>query len=656
MRAAQYATLFKEAAVSTLGLVIQWGSDGWQGGPNYLKNLALAVASVPQARRPRMVFFVSPDQVDHLEQYRNIIPLAHDVRVFDPAAQMDDIDVLYPFPGKGQAPAGVTRVHWIPDFQHCHLPHLFSEADLAWRNRHFAALAAGSDMVVLSSRAALDDFCRYFDVRCPTHVLRFATSPEPDWFSGNPRAVQARYGISGPYLMCCNQFWVHKDHKTLFAALALLRRQGVELPLVCTGAAEDSRHPEYMASLRGMLEDNGLSGQVAILGLIPRSDQIQLLRGARAVVQPSQFEGWSTVIEDCRLLGTSVVYSDIPVHLEQAVPAGIPFRAGDAAALADVLGTHWQSWHAAAGTEVEEKALQDSYGTRVRFGLEVAGMMEQAQKAAAGSAAVCAGPAPRQDAAVRGAVPVTDEVSGRNSYRVKGTQWYAPPLAGAATFAAALFETSVYEGTLEVLRRLPQDDYLRYLKGFMSSGMRRFGPHWKYADICTVLYTLADMLGAGHYLEIGVRQGRSMAMVAARRPQVDIAAFDMWCAGYAGMDNPGPDFVRARMQALGHTGKLEFVDGNSHETLPAYFARNPQAAFDLITVDGDHTPQGAEQDITDVLPHLRVGGAIVFDDVAHPAHPELMQVWQDVVLSRPEMSGFTFSEVGYGVGFAVRMR
>ena len=42
----------------TLGLVVQWGSDGWTGGPNYLKNIALAVSSVPPPHRIRMVFLV----------------------------------------------------------------------------------------------------------------------------------------------------------------------------------------------------------------------------------------------------------------------------------------------------------------------------------------------------------------------------------------------------------------------------------------------------------------------------------------------------------------------------------------------------------------------------------------------------------------------
>ncbi len=42
-----------------------------------------------------------------------------------------------------------------------------------------------------------------------------------------------------------------------------------------------------------------------------------LLRGAAAVLQPSRFEGWSTIIEDAKSLGKPIVASDIAVHREQ---------------------------------------------------------------------------------------------------------------------------------------------------------------------------------------------------------------------------------------------------------------------------------------------------------------------------------------------------
>jgi hypothetical protein len=162
------------------------------------------------------------------------------------------------------------------------------------------------------------------------------------------------------------------------------------------------------------------------------------------------------------------------------------------------------------------------------------------------------------------------------------------------------------------------------------------------------------LLAPKRYLEIGVRRGRSVAAVVSANPECALVMFDMWVAGYAGMENPGPDFVRQELKHIGHCGDMKFIDGDSHVTVPLYLARNPDESFDLITVDGDHTPEGAVQDLCDVLPRLKIGGAIIFDDVCHPIHPELGKVWHDVVASDPRYSAFTYSDCGYGVGFAIR--
>jgi predicted O-methyltransferase YrrM len=234
------------------------------------------------------------------------------------------------------------------------------------------------------------------------------------------------------------------------------------------------------------------------------------------------------------------------------------------------------------------------------------------------------------------------------------TQWYPPVLIGAQTVEAHLFSQNYIERGIELMHRLTPDDYTAFLIQFFSDGLSRFGRNWRYADIVTVLMCLSDLLRPQHYLEIGVRRGRSVAAVASASPQCKLFMFDMWIAQYAGIENPGPDFVRRELTGIGHLGEMTFVDGDSHVTLPAYFAKNPDITFDLITVDGDHSLEGAIQDLCDVLPRLNVGGAIVLDDVCHPLHPELGNVWNDIVVSDPRFSSFTYTDSGYGVGFAIR--
>jgi predicted O-methyltransferase YrrM len=233
--------------------------------------------------------------------------------------------------------------------------------------------------------------------------------------------------------------------------------------------------------------------------------------------------------------------------------------------------------------------------------------------------------------------------------------WYPPVIISPTTVGSLATSPTCLHEVIQIVKRLESDDYVRYLLSYYSVGLERFGELWHYADIVTVLLAAATLIKPASYLEIGVRRGRSMAMVAAKCPECNIVGMDMWGnTNYAGMPNPGPDFVQAELKKLGHKGQLEFVVGNSHQVLPAYFSKHPNVFFDLVTVDGDHSEKGAEQDLRDVVPHLKVGGILVFDDICHPSHPYLDQVWRTVIESDARFSSWRYSELGYGVALAVR--
>lgn len=384
-----------------IGICIQWGVEGWTGGINYLRHLVLGAASLPPRLRPRIVLLFEAAQAAALPLYESIVPLADEVRVMhgtrdaagvyhvhDPETVFAGLDIAYPLPhGFADVPSGLPRLFWIPDFQHRHLPRFFPERELAERDALFSSIGRSADVVVLSSEAARRDVMAFYGVpRERTFVLPFCTVGEDDWYAGDVAAVQARHGIAPGYLMCCNQFWAHKDHLTLFRALARLRAEGVVPQLVCTGGTDDYRDPKHFPMLLRALDRLGIAEQVRILGLIDRRDQIQLLRGADAVVHPSLFEGWSTVVEDARALGKTIVLSDIDVHLEQDPPHGHTFRAGDPADLARALQEAQGDFTPTAGTPRETQARADNAERLLRFGMGLVHLARAAQEARPGCA------------------------------------------------------------------------------------------------------------------------------------------------------------------------------------------------------------------------------------------------------------------------------
>ena len=253
----------------------------------------------------------------------------------------------------------------------------------------------------------------------------------------------------------------------------------------------------------------------------------------------------------------------------------------------------------------------------------------------------------------RGAQHTADRVSSAPQ-APSGVDFYGPAGVGAATIGELATRTDVLDDVLSLLGRLEQDDYVDYVRGFVERGRAAAGDAWRYADITTVLAAATRLLRPQAYLEIGVRRGRSAAVVAAGAPGCSVVAVDLWNEGYAGMANPGPEHVRAQLEHIGHTGTLRFVSGDSHVELPRLFEAEPDLTFDLITVDGDHSTRGARRDLEDVLPRLRLGGALVFDDISHRAHPALARVWHETVAARRRYATWTYDDVGYGVAVAIR--
>jgi glycosyltransferase involved in cell wall biosynthesis len=202
-------------------------------------------------------------------------------------------------------------------------------------------MTAQARAIVVNSRAAATDIARYVPgATAQVFALPFAPAPSPDWEDDFPETV-ARYGATSPFFLISNQFWIHKDHATAFAAFRIVAARHSEVRLVCTGQTGDARDPEYFPRLLADLKTWKLEDRVRILGLIPKRDQIELMKNAAAVIQPTRFEGGpgGGSVYDAVSLGVPAIVSDIPVNREIDCGSVEFFPVGDAAALAAQMET-----------------------------------------------------------------------------------------------------------------------------------------------------------------------------------------------------------------------------------------------------------------------------------------------------------------------------
>jgi hypothetical protein len=270
------------------------------------------------------------------------------------------IDVLLPLLDLPPWNIKAGTIGWIPDFQHLHLPEFFSQADLQRKNSSTRRLAERATIVMLSSQSALNDFVRFAPDHA--HKARVASFPSTLVFealAADPGATRNKYNLPEKFVLVANQFWAHKNHALVVQALDLLHRKGIDIPVVMTGLPSDHRDPtnKTLSSLLQAIAVAGLNRQVTILGLVPYGDLIGLMRTAALILQPSRFEGWSTVVQDAVALGRPLLCSDLPVHREQ-VPDALGFFPSDTPeVLAALLAKHWEDMIPGPSEKLESQSL-----------------------------------------------------------------------------------------------------------------------------------------------------------------------------------------------------------------------------------------------------------------------------------------------------------
>lgn len=252
------------------------------------------------------------------------------------------IDIVLPVNADLGANFPLPWVSYIPDFQHKYLFHHFTEHECFARETAFAARLRDCKTMLVNSDAVKADILQFYPWVNAERIfsLPYSPHPLPEWLALDPAQAQAQYSVGSRYFMLCNQFWLHKDHRTAFIAFAALAQP--DLQLVCTGAMDDYRRPGYFNELLQLAEKLGIRTQLVLLGHIPKRDQIALLSGALALIQPTQFEGGpgGGAVYDAVSVGVPVVLSDIKVNQEVVAEDLSFFKAGDAAELTTAL----QAW------------------------------------------------------------------------------------------------------------------------------------------------------------------------------------------------------------------------------------------------------------------------------------------------------------------------
>ncbi|HPJ59373.1 MAG TPA: glycosyltransferase [Bacteroidales bacterium] len=360
-----------------LGIIFNFNPI-WMGGIIYILNLIRTLGFLDEKEKPEIFLFYRPDLKPFADRisypYLHLIswnfpPVTsgyfkswltrRNVFVSDILAEYE-LDGLYPLHDYPVRTRSRTRlVSWYADLQHEYYPEFFTKRKVFERTQRIKLILRNTDDLVVSSKAVADDFHRFFRITeaMKMHVFHFVSVID-DLSGLDIDEVRAKYNLPADYYMISNQFHRHKNHRVLLRALALLKEEGKEVHMAMTGRFPDASHSPYMRELHSLIDENGLKPDISLLGVIPRDEQLLLMKHSRAVIQPSLFEGWSTVIEDAISLQVPVIASSLPVNIEQLGPDGFYFEPDDYKALAGLL--------TGLPAREKDKMIYPEYNQRIR--------------------------------------------------------------------------------------------------------------------------------------------------------------------------------------------------------------------------------------------------------------------------------------------------
>ena len=329
----------------------------WTGGIVYLLNAVRIFDFLEDKDKPNLSVLYNPilkkyvDEIDYpyLELVPHNFPPIHkgyiksvlkgkNVFVDDLVInhKLDAIFPMHDYPVKSKSKAKL--VSWYADLQHKYYPQFFSKVKIIERNERIKLILKNSKDLVVSSEAVKNDFLKFYKIplSLKIHIYRFVSI-----IDGLPNMtkeeISAKYDLGDNYYMISNQFHKHKNHKVVFEAIAELKKKGIEVSVGITGRFPDEPDSPYMQELHDIINKNDLKKSVKFLGLIPRGDQLLLMKYSKAVVQPSLFEGWSTVIEDAKSLQVPVIAANLDVNIEQLAEKGTYFEPHNAGQLVAIF-------------------------------------------------------------------------------------------------------------------------------------------------------------------------------------------------------------------------------------------------------------------------------------------------------------------------------
>jgi glycosyltransferase involved in cell wall biosynthesis len=223
---------------------------------------------------------------------------------------------------------------WLPDFQHIRLPQNFDQKEIIRRNNLYKNIIKNSSLILLSSKNSIKDL-KKFSKKKNIRYKKLNFVPHIDFNLLNKDKIK-RYNLKN-YLIVPNQFWKHKNHLILVKAIKRLKDKKLKFKIVLTGDSKSQKDKTVFYKFISEIKIKKLDNFFLYLGKVSYSDLINLINQSNALINPSLFEGWSTSVEEAKILDKKILLSNIKVHKEQNPKKSYYFNPNDDLKLSKII-------------------------------------------------------------------------------------------------------------------------------------------------------------------------------------------------------------------------------------------------------------------------------------------------------------------------------
>lgn len=363
-----------------IGIIFNF-TQSWLGGFYYYQNIIKALNFLKDDEKPEICIFYNKEFLSHLKDleypYLQLVPWTFGSinkgylssfikRKNDFADEMISaykLQGIYPVndnPVSAQKviPAGTIAAAWFPDLQHKFFPQFFDRKRLWLRELRLKITLRNASDLVVSSNDTVSHFQQLYKIpnHLRIHVLQFVSILNQRQFD-NIEQLRDKYHIPKEYFIVSNSFLKHKNHWIVLKALKVLKQHNQPVHIVFTGKMEVYADGIHLKGMMEFIKENDLEKNVSLLGIIPREEQLCIMNNAKAVLQPSLFEGWNTTIEDAKSLQLPVIASGIAVHKEQLEQSGFYFDPANENDLANLLANFSYTSHQPLYKDYNERVV-----------------------------------------------------------------------------------------------------------------------------------------------------------------------------------------------------------------------------------------------------------------------------------------------------------